>query len=60
MSYDGPTPTKFGRYRVAEPMHLDRLHLHIGQTLKTVDHEPPLPVLDQEDLHEPGHRHVGS
>lgn len=49
--YDGPTPTKFGRYHVAEPIQLDRLHIYDGTTtLREVDHEPPLPVLDQEDL----------
>lgn len=51
MSYDGPTPTKFGQYAVAEPLRFDRMHVFRGQTqLKTVDHEPPVPVLDQEDL----------
>lgn len=48
--YDGITPTKFGRYAVAEPMRLDLLHFHRGEPLKVVDHEPPIPVLDQEDL----------
>ena len=50
MSYPGITATKFGRYAVAEPLRLDRLHLWRGETLREVDHEPPLPVLDQEDL----------
>ena len=50
MSYDGITATKFGRYSVAEPMRFDVLHLHRGAPLRTVDHEPPIPVLDQEDL----------
>jgi hypothetical protein len=52
VSYDGPTPTKFGQYRVAEPFHPQRMHLFGlgGVTVKTVDHEPPIPVLDQEDL----------
>src|SRR5215469_16330299 len=26
------------------------MHLHDGTALRTVDHEPPLPVFDQEDL----------
>lgn len=52
--FDGTTPTKFGRYAVAEPMRLDRMHLHRGETLREVDHESPLPVLDQEDLIEQG------
>jgi hypothetical protein len=50
VSYPGITATKFGRYAVAEPLRLDRLHLWRGETLREVDHEPPLPVLDQEDL----------
>jgi hypothetical protein len=44
------TPTKFGRYAVAEPMRFDVVHFDKGGTLKEVDHEPPVPVLDQEDL----------
>jgi len=44
------TPTSFGRYSVAEPMRFDVMHFHRGAPLQTVDHEPPLPVLDQEDL----------
>lgn len=48
--YDGPTPTKFGQYAVAEPFRADRLHFHDGGALREVDHEPPVPVLDQEDL----------
>lgn len=40
-----------GRYHVAEPVSLlANRHLHAGGKLKTVDHEPPLAVLDQEDL----------
>ncbi|NUQ95305.1 MAG: hypothetical protein HOY79_01640 [Streptomyces sp.] len=52
--YAGTTPTKFGRYRVADPQRLDRMHHHRGKTLRKVDHEPPIPVLDQEDLIEQG------
>jgi hypothetical protein len=49
--YQGPTPTKFGRYHVAEPFRADRLHLHDGVTpLREVEWEIPIPVLDQEDL----------
>lgn len=54
MSYDGPTPTKFGRYAVAEPMRFDVVHLDKGGPLKEVDHESPVPVLDQEDLFKQG------
>ncbi|MGW3195206.1 hypothetical protein ACWDBD_11595 [Streptomyces sp. NPDC001118] len=52
--FEGCTPTKFGRYAVASPMRLDRMHLHRGEQLREVDHEPPIPVLDQEDLMEQG------
>jgi hypothetical protein len=52
--YAGTTPTKFGRHATPEPMRLDRMHLHRGEKLTTVDHESPIPVLDQEDLIEQG------
>jgi len=52
--YDGITPTKFGWFSVAEPLRLDRMHLHRGEQLRLVSHEPPIPVLDQEDLIEQG------
>lgn len=43
--------TKLGRYHVAEPPSMLRaMHLHDGSQLREVDHEPPLAVLDQEDL----------
>jgi hypothetical protein len=48
--YDGTTPTKFGRYHVADPFRPELLHLHRGEKLKPVQWEIPLPVLDQEDL----------
>lgn len=48
--YNGTTSTKFGRHTVAEPPRFDLLHLHRGEKLREVDHEPPIPVLDQEDL----------
>ena len=50
MSYAGITPTKFGRYGVVEPFRPETFHLYRGEPLKTVDWEPPVPVLDQEDL----------
>lgn len=42
----------YGRNAVAEPLSaLNSLHFHDGITpLKTVDHEPKIAVLDQEDL----------
>jgi hypothetical protein len=48
--------TKLGRYQAPEPLSaLSRLHFHDGTTaLKTVDHEPKVAVLDQEDLHKQG------
>jgi hypothetical protein len=48
--FPGITDTKFGRYAVAEPMRFDVVHMHRGGPIKTVDHESPIPVLDQEDL----------
>jgi hypothetical protein len=39
---------------VAEPMRFDVVHFHTGAALKEVDHEPPIPVLDQEDLFKQG------
>lgn len=50
MSYPGATFTKFGRYAVAEPFRPERMHVYRGAALKTADWEPPVPVLDQEDL----------
>ena len=47
------THSKLGRYQAPEPLSaLERLHFHWpGKvTLKTVDHEPKVAVLDQEDL----------
>lgn len=48
--------TKLGRYQVPEaPEALARLHFRDASvTLKTVDHEPKIAVLDQEDLHKQG------
>lgn len=56
MTYDGASRTKFGRYQVAEPLRLETLHFHLGEPLTEVDHEPPVPVLDQEDLFDQGIR----
>lgn len=52
--YDSVTHTKFGRYHVAEPLRAETLHLFRGEPLTEVDHEPPIPVLDQEDLFDQG------
>lgn len=52
--YEGPTPTKFGQYRVAEPLRFDRMHLHLGGELREVSWGIPIPVLDQEDLTKQG------
>ena len=50
-------PTLFGQYGTAETSStLKRLHWHTGGTLREVDHEPAVPVLDQEDLLEQGIR----
>jgi len=46
----GITSTKLGRYQAAEPLRLERLAVHDGSPLREVDHEIPIPVLDQEDL----------
>lgn len=41
----------YGRYQAAEPPSaLASLHLHKGEPLKEVDHEPRIGVLDQSDL----------
>lgn len=48
--FQGTTPTKFGRYHVAEPFRAETIHLYRGAPLRTVEHEIPVPVLDQEDL----------
>lgn len=53
--YAGTTPTKFGQFRVSEPFHFDRMHLHEeGTQLREVSWDIPIPVLDQEDLLEQG------
>jgi hypothetical protein len=50
VSFAGPTKTKFGRYSIKETPAPEQMHTYSGGPLKTVDHEPPIPVLDQEDL----------
>ena len=51
MSYEGVTPTKFGRVQSVPPMQLHRLHVAAPPVaLKEVQHAVPVPVLDQEDL----------
>lgn len=41
----------YGRYHVAEPLHnISLVHRHTGETLREVDHEPPLAVLEQENF----------
>lgn len=51
VSYSGATPTKFGRYAVAEPMRFARFHRpQPASSLKTVSWTIPVPVQDQEDL----------
>lgn len=52
--YAGITPTKFGRYAVPETSQLERLFFHDDSELTTCDFEPPIPVLDQEDLTKQG------
>lgn len=42
---------RYGRYQAPEPPSaLRSVHLHRGEHLGPVDHEPPVGVLDQEDL----------
>jgi hypothetical protein len=52
--YEGPTSTKFGQFAIAEPLRFDLLAFHGDTPLKEVDHEIPIPVLDQEDLGKQG------
>jgi hypothetical protein len=49
--YAGTTSTKFGQFAVAEPLRFDLLAFHDDTPLKEVEHDIPIPVLDQEDLH---------
>jgi len=52
--YHGPTKTKFGQVAVAEPLRFDLVEFHYESALKEVDHEIPIPVLDQEDFAKQG------
>jgi len=52
--YQGPTRTKFGQFSVAEPLRFDLLEFHDRSPLKEVEHDIPIPVLDQEDLQAQG------
>jgi len=52
--YAGATKTKFGQVSVPEPLRMDLLVVHDGGPLKEVEHDIPIPVLDQEDLHKQG------
>jgi len=52
--YAGTTSTKFGQFAVAEPLRFDLLAFHDDTPLKEVEHDIPIPVLDQEDLHKQG------
>jgi len=52
--YEGPTKTKFGQVAVAEPLRFDLLEFHGDSVLKEVDHNIPIPVLDQEDFAKQG------
>ena len=52
--YAGPTSTKFGQVAIAEPLRFDLLEFHDDTPLKEVEHDIPIPVLDQEDLDKQG------
>jgi hypothetical protein len=52
--YAGTTSTKFGQVSVAETLRFDLLQFHDESPLKEVEHDIPIPVLDQEDLHKQG------
>ena len=52
--YEGPTSTKFGQVAIAEPLRFDLLEFHDDTPLKEVEHDIPIPVLDQEDLDKQG------
>jgi len=49
--YEGLTPTKFGQVASPAPLQLHRLHVTApAAQLREVEHQVPIPVLDQEDL----------
>lgn len=54
MPYTGTTSTKFGQFAIAEPLRFDLLEFHDGSPLREIEHDIPIPVLDQEDLHKQG------
>jgi len=54
MPFEGTTSTKFGQFAIAEPLRFDLLAFHDGGPLKEVEHNIPIPVLDQEDLNKQG------
>lgn len=49
-----PVHPRLGRHQVLDARSLSYVHHGAGATLREVDHEPPLAVLDQEDLHAQG------
>jgi hypothetical protein len=49
-----PVHSKLGRHQRLDPRSLNFVETGAGVHLGTVDHEPPCPVLDQEDLHAQG------
>lgn len=49
-----PVGPRLGRHQVLDARSLNFVHDGTGTPLREVDHEPPCPVLDQEDLHAQG------
>lgn len=49
-----PMHPRLGRHQVLDPRSLAFVEGGAGVHLREVDHEPPCPVLDQEDLHAQG------
>ena len=55
MSYPALTATKFGRVQTAPPLQFWRMHVAAPPVaLREVQHQVPIPVLDQEDLNAQG------
>lgn len=52
--HEGLTPTKFGQVASPAPLQLHRLHIRGPAPLREVQHQVPIPVLDQEDLFKQG------
>lgn len=50
LMYAGATRTKFGQYSIDEKHLLPRALFHSTESLKEVNWDIPIPVLDQEDL----------